>query len=230
MGALMLLTVSSVLGADLLHDITALVPSLSWTDGTRTAGTTARAVKHNQQADLSSGAGAVVRVRLLDAIRTHPVVRSAARPHRFSRLLLSRTDAGGGYGTHIDNPLMGSEADKLRTDLSFTLFLSGPDAYAGGELQIEHPGMVHSYKPDAGDLVLYPASSLHRVTPVTGGSRLVCVGWIQSAVPDPRQREVLMDLDNLRASLQTHLDVQSAELLVLQKTIANLTRMWAQLG
>ena len=226
----MLLTVSSVLTADQLNDIAALAPSLSWADGRRTAGATAGAVKHNQQADLSSGAGAVVRVRLLEAIRTHPVVRSAARPHRFSRLLLSRTQKGGGYGTHVDNPLMGSGPNKLRTDLSFTLFLSGPDAYAGGELQVELPGLVHTFKPQAGDLVLYSASSLHRVAPVTEGTRLVCAGWIQSAVPDARQREVLMDLDNLHASLQARHGAQSAELLVLQKTIANLTRMWAQVG
>jgi PKHD-type hydroxylase len=88
--------------------------------------------------------------------------------------------------------------------------------------------MVHGLKPRAGELVLYPTSGLHRVTAVTRGERLVCVGWIQSLVPDAAQRELLFDLDNLRAALRRHLDPQSAELLTLQKVTANLTRMWAQ--
>ena len=226
----MLLTVSSVVSKELLKDIRALVPTLTWNDGGKTAGATARAVKHNQQADLSTGSGAVVRTRLLEAIRSHPLVRSAARPHRFSRLLVSRTEPGGGYGAHVDNALMGRGNHRIRTDVSFTLFLNGPEDYAGGELEVERPGMLHSLKPQAGDLVLYPSTSLHRVAPVTSGCRLVCVGWIQSVIPDQQQREVLMDLDNVRAALRAQHPVQSAEMLVLQKTIANLTRMWARLG
>ncbi|HCH65106.1 MAG TPA: Fe2+-dependent dioxygenase [Deltaproteobacteria bacterium] len=226
----MLLTVSSVVSKELLNDITALATTLSWTDGTSTAGATARAVKHNLQADLSTGSGAVMRTRLLDAIRSHPLVRSAARPHRFSRLLLSRTEPGGGYGAHVDNALMGRGNQQIRTDISFTLFLSDPESYTGGELEVERPGMVHSLKPQAGDLVMYPATNLHRVAPVTKGSRLVCVGWIQSTIPDQQQREVLMDLENVRVALRSQHSVQSAEMLVLQKTIANLTRMWARLG
>jgi PKHD-type hydroxylase len=226
----MLLTISSVLDSALLKETNALADTLVWEDGSKTAGATAKAVKHNEQASLSAGAGIVVRERLMAAIERHPVVESAARPHRFSRLLLSRTHPGGGYGAHVDNPMMGRGLHRIRTDVSFTLFLSGPDDYAGGELEVERPGMVHALKPQAGDLVLYSTSSLHRVKPVTAGCRQVCVGWIQSLVPDPRQREVLMDLDNLREALKRHHDVQSAELLVLQKTVANLTRMWARVG
>jgi PKHD-type hydroxylase len=89
---------------------------------------------------------------------------------------------------------------------------------------------MHSFKPKAGDLVLYPTSSLHRVAPVTRGCRLACVGWIQSTIPDPARREVLMDLENVRLALKAHHDLQSAEMLVLQKAIANLTRMWVRLS
>jgi PKHD-type hydroxylase len=226
----MLLTVPSVVQSNDLDELVALSQTLSWEDGTRTAGATASAVKHNQQASLYSGGGIVVRERLLKAIQAHPVVQAAARPHRFSRLLLSRTLPGGGYGTHIDNALMGRGDTRIRTDLSFTLFLSGPDDYAGGELEVEQPGMMHSFKPKAGDLVLYPTSSLHRVAPVTRGCRLACVGWIQSTIPDPARREVLMDLENVRLALKAHHDLQSAEMLVLQKAIANLTRMWVRLS
>ena len=226
----MLLTVSSVLQSDQIADLISLSSNLDWEDGRHTAGAIAGAVKRNQQVVLTRGAGAVVREQLLGPIRSHPVVRVAARPHRFSRLLLSRTFSGGGYGTHVDNALMGHGSDCMRTDLSFTLFLSGPQDYDGGELQVERPGMVHSLKPEAGDLVLYPTSSLHRIAPVTGGCRLVCVGWIQSTIPDPSQRELLMDLENLRVALAEKHDHQSAEMLVLQKTIANLVRMWARLG
>ena len=226
----MLITIPSVVDADLIHEVVTLSDTLAWEDGRRTAGATARTVKQNLQARLDAGAGAVIHTRLLAAIEDHPVLRSAARPHRISRLLLSKTHTGGGYGTHVDNPMMGHGTERMRTDLSFTLFLSPPDAYAGGELELEGPGTVHALKANAGDLVLYPTSRLHRVAPVTAGARLACVGWIQSLIPDDRQREILLDLDNLQASLKQHHDSQSAEMLVLQKSIANLTRMWAHLS
>lgn len=224
----MLLTLSQVLSTEDLAELRALAQTLRWESGARTAGATAREVKHNQQARLDAGAGIVVRQRILDVLRASPLLRSAARPRRFSRLLLSRTGPGGGYGTHIDNATMGSGDGLMRTDVSFTLFLSGPEDYEGGELEVERPGVLHQLKPPAGDLVLYPSTSLHRVAPVTAGERLVAVGWIQSLVPDPAQREVLLDLDNLRAALLGSLDAQSAELLTLQKTQANLLRMWAR--
>lgn len=222
------LTLSGVLDPEALADLRALAASLAWADGRSTAGPTARAVKRNEQARLEEGAGAVLRERVLESLRAHPVFAAAARPARFSALLLSRMREGQGYGTHIDNPLMGSGRKRLRADLSFTLFVSPPEAYDGGVLEVEGPGAVHALKPAAGDLVLYPTSGLHRVTPVTRGERLVCVGWVQSLVPDPAQRELLLDLENLRASLRNRLDPQSAELLTLQKVTANLTRMWAR--
>ncbi len=224
------MTLSGVLNSDALVELRALVASLEWEDGATTAGPTARAVKRNAQARLEEGAGAVIRTRILESLRAHPVFTAAARPARFSSLLMSRMRNGDGYGTHIDNPLMGSGRQRLRADLSFTLFLSPPETYDGGILEVEGPGTVHALKPAAGDLILYPTSGLHRVTAVTAGERLVCVGWIQSVVPDAFQRELLLDLENLRASLQKRLEPQSAELLTLQKVMANLMRMWARLG
>ena len=117
----------------------------------------------------------------------------------------------------------------MRADLSLTCFLSAPEDYDGGELEIDLPGMVHSLKPSAGSLVLYPTSAIHRVAPVTRGSRLACVGWIQSLIPDAAQRALLFDLTNLGISLRYQLDAGSPEVLTLEKSISNLLRMWAVL-
>lgn len=224
----MQLTLGGVLSAEDLNQAQMLVSQLSWRDGTETAGETARAVKNNRQADLSSRTGTKLKALLEKAIHTHPVLNAAARPKRFSPLLVSRTEAGGGYGAHIDNALMGRGADRLRTDLSFTLFLSEPGSYEGGDLVIDQAGATQSIKAQAGDLFLYPSTTLHAVAPVTQGVRLACVGWIESAVPDPMEREILYDLENLRATLKGQLSAQSAELLTLSKVYSNLIRRFAR--
>lgn len=223
----MLLTLPNVLSPEELTELRTLAGGLSWRDGSITAGSVARQVKHNEQADLTTAGGRVVRARLQQILEAHPVLRAAARPKRWSTLLLSRTMVGGGYGAHIDNPLMGSGATRMRSDLSFTLMLSDAASFDGGALEVDRPGLVQTLTPEAGELVLYPASSVHRVTPVTRGTRLVCVGWIQSLLPDVRHREVLWDLENLKASLRTQHDPNSPALLTLSKTISNLMRMWA---
>lgn len=224
----MQLTLGGVLNAEELSQAQTLVSQLSWRDGAETAGEIARAVKNNQQADLSSRVGAKLKALLEKAIQSHPVLNAAARPKRFSSLLVSRTENGGGYGAHIDNALMGRGADRLRTDLSFTLFLTDPDRYEGGELIIDQTGATQTIKAQAGDLFLYPSTTLHAVTPVTQGTRLVCVGWIESLVPDAMEREILYDLDNLRASLKGQMSAQSAELLTLSKVYSNLIRRFTR--
>jgi len=223
-----LLTISGVLDAGALATALELVPSLAWKDGAETAGAAARAVKRNEQADLSSRSGAALRSQLTAAIEAHPVVRAAAQPRRYSDLLLSRTQAGGGYGLHVDNPFMGAAGARLRTDISFTLFLSEPGTYEGGELEIETAGFTQSVKLPAGDLVLYPSTSLHRVADVRSGTRLVCVGWIESLVPDAGERELLFDLENLKATLAQSHAAQSPAMLTLSKTISNLLRKFSR--
>lgn len=222
----MILTITGVLDADELADICQRAAGLAWRDGAVTAGATARQVKRNRQADLSSREGARLQAQLEGAIRRHPVMRAAAQPRHYSKLILSRTEPGGGYGLHVDNAVMGEGEGVLRTDLSFTLFLSGPDTYDGGELVVEEAGATRQFKPEAGSLVLYPSTSLHRVAEVTSGERLVCVGWIESRIRDPQAREILFDLQNLRVSLAKQHDDQSPEMLVLQKSISNLMRLW----
>ncbi len=224
----MLITISQVLSSDEIAGLREQALGLRWRDGAETAGGAARRVKRNEQADLSSRAGAKIRDLLTERISGHPVLLAAARPKRLSRPLLSRTGEGGGYGLHVDNALMGQGDNTIRSDLSYTLFLSGPEDYEGGELVIEHPGATQALKPPAGDLVLYPSTSLHRVNQVRGGVRLAAVGWIQSRIRDGAQRELLFDLENLRAELARAHAADSAEMLTLSKTLSNLMRMWAE--
>ncbi len=220
----MLISISEVLNSHQRVLLEGMLGELIWKDGTATAGRVARQVKRNQQADLSKSIGPKVEQILFDAISTHPVLRAAAQPKRFSSIVVSKTGVSGGYGLHVDNAFMGEGDDALRTDLSFTLFLSSPETYDGGELVIEHAGQIQSLKPSEGDLVLYPSSSLHQVAEVTSGERLVCVGWIESRVRRADDRETLFDLINLKAELSGRLEDQSAEMLTLSKVIANLKR------
>jgi len=208
-----------------IHDRIAL---LEWRDGRETAGAVAREVKRNEQAALDSTPGRSLQDEITRILAEHPVVRAAAQPRRFSPLLISRTADGGHYGAHVDNALMGRGDRRIRTDMSFTLWLTPPDSYEGGELVIHAAGMTQEVKGEAGHLVLYPSGALHEVKPVTKGTRIVCVGWIESLIADAPRREMLFDLENLRAALRQQLPAQSAELLTLDKTIANLLRMWAQ--
>lgn len=223
----MFLTIASVLSPRDLARIRKKADALDWVDGTRTAGGRARTVKHNQQANLRSVPGEALHVFMMQAVSNHPVLNAAAQPARFSRLMLSRTGPGDYYGRHVDNARVGSGEDRVRTDMSFTLFLSDPESYDGGELVVESQGGAHAAKPAAGDLVLYPSGDIHEVRPVTRGERLACVGWIECAVRDPQAREALFELENLRAALAAKLPADNPEHLVLDKVIANLVRRWS---
>lgn len=223
----MILVINAIPDADDLAALAERIALLDWRDGRETAGAIAREVKRNEQAAMNSVAGRAVQDELARIVGDHPVVRAAAQPRRFSPVIVSRTGEGGRYGLHVDNALMGHGARRLRTDLSFTLFLTPPADYDGGELAIHTAGVTQVVKGEPGQMVLYPSGSLHEVRPVTRGQRIVCVGWIESMVPDAARREMLFDLENLRTTLRGQLASQSAELLTLDKTIAGLLRMWA---
>lgn len=223
----MFLTIANLLNARDLARIQKKAEALNWVDGALTAGGRARAVKRNLQASLRSVQGEALHAFLLQVITAHPVLCGAARPHRVSRLMLSRTGKGGFYGRHVDSARVGAGDERVRTDVSFTLFLSAPDTYDGGELVVETQGGRPAAKPAAGDLVLYPSGDIHEVRPVTRGERLACIGWIESAVRDPHAREALFELENLRASLAGKLAPDDPEHLVLDKVISNLLRRWS---
>ena len=224
----MILSINVIEDAGMLGSLQDRLGRLEWRDGRATAGKVAREVKHNEQAIMSDAAGKAMQQVLMPLIADNAVLKAAARPRRISQLMISKTRDGGHYGAHIDNAIMGTGDTRIRTDISFTLFLSQPDAYEGGELVIHSSGMTQSIKGEAGHLVLYPSSSIHEVTPVISGERIVCVGWIESFIPDPTQRELLFDMENLRVSLRQSMSSNAPELLTLDKSIANLLRMWSR--
>ncbi len=209
------------------QDVLAMQQALAtapFRDGRATAGAAAEQVKHNEQA---RGDDAAVidlgrRVRLM--LEAHPTVRTLVRPARWSSLIFSRYGPGQQYGLHADNAAMVDTGGwPLRTDVSFTLFLSDPQTYDGGALLLRDLAGDREFRPAAGHAVFYPTSQLHRVTPVTRGVRLACVGWVQSVIRRADQRELLFDLEQVRRASGGE---ESA--LLLDKTIGNLLRMWGE--
>ncbi len=218
-----MIVVEEVLSAAEVQAIREALAGAAFGDGRATAGQAAGRVKRNQQARgddpgvLASGR----RVRL--ALEAHRVVRALVRPVRWSSLIFSRYGQGEEYGLHADNAgMVDTDGWPMRTDVSFTIFLSDPDSYEGGELFIEDAVGGRAFRPPAGSAVLYPTGLLHRVTPVTAGERLACVGWVQSQVRRPDQREILFDLEGLRTGANDEAS------LILDKTIGNLLRMWGE--
>lgn len=189
--------------------------------GAATAGWHARAVKRNEQSAGPAAAKAATAVH--DALSTNPVFKAAARPKQLVGLLVSRYGVGMEYGLHVDDALMRG----IRTDLSFTMFLSGPESYEGGELMIDGNDGSSAIKLPAGSAVVYPTTSLHRVAQVTAGERLVVVGWVRSFIRSGEQREILFDLDQSVAQLR---EANAARPILdrILKSRANLMRMWAE--
>lgn len=202
--------------ADLLADASLFV------DGRTTAGRSAKKVKSNLQAQPAAvetkGAVAMVEKALL----AHPVFKAAAQPEQFARILFSRYEPGMHYGAHVDDPVIAG----VRTDLSFTLFISEPDTYQGGELVLQKHDGDESIKLGAGSLVLYPSTTVHHVTEVTEGYRLAAVGWVQSRVRSAEQREILFDLHNTLANLPDIPENESTRLSLLKRNITLCAVGW----
>lgn len=193
-------------------------------DGRNTAGAGAGRVKSNEQARPDDPGVIALGRRVRLAMEANSVVRTLVRPVRWSPFMFSRYGPGQQYGLHADNPVMYDfDGRPLRTDVSFTLFLSDPETYEGGALLVQDLSGDREHRPKAGSVVLYPTGQLHTVTPVTSGLRLACVGWVQSLVRRPDQRELLFDLERARDGV--HSDEAS---LLIDKTLGNLLRMWSE--
>jgi len=198
----------------------------AWVDGRATAGYQGAPVKHNQQLAEGSAAARELGDMVLALLECHPLFISAVLPNQVYPPLFNRYSAGMTFGNHVDGAvrLLGNGA-KLRTDVSATLFLSNPDDYDGGELKIEDNFGTHQVKLAAGDMIVYPASSLHRVEPVTRGTRLASFFWIQSLVRDDTQRHILFDMDSAIQRLNaTQADESARRTLV--GCYHNLLRNW----
>jgi PKHD-type hydroxylase len=201
----------------------------SWVDGRTSAGWQGAPVKRNRQIDERSAVAARAGALILSALETNPTFISAALPNRVYPPMFNRYGEGMTFGAHVDggvrlDPLTGL---KLRTDLSATLFLSEPEDYDGGELEVADTYGVHAVKLNAGDLILYPASSLHQVTPVTRGERLASFFWIQSLVREDARRALLYEMDGAIQALN-RAEADEAARRTLVGCYHNLLREWSE--
>lgn len=226
----MLMVIENVLDKATVRAFRARLDGAGWSDGQATAGALATRVKRNQQLPDAAPEAQALGQHILGVLGRHPRFLSAALPDRIHPPRFNRYAGGGHYGTHVDAaimPLPGS-TQLLRSDLSVTLFLCEPEEYDGGELTIETTFGAQQVKLAAGDLVLYPSSSLHRVQPVTRGARICSFFWLQSMVRDAGERELLYDLDQSVQSLMASADqAASAQALSLSAIYHNLLRRWA---
>ncbi|MBC7668256.1 MAG: Fe2+-dependent dioxygenase [Gemmatimonadaceae bacterium] len=226
----MMLQIPDVLTSDQVAHCRAVLDAAAWIDGNATSGFQAAMAKNNQQLPQDGAAAREIGAIIVQALERHPLFVSAALPRTILSPMFNRYGEGMGFGDHIDNavrrdPVTGQ---RLRTDLSATLFLSDPDGYDGGELVVEDAYGSHMVKLPAGGLILYPASSLHRVTTVTRRVRTASFFWIQSLVRDDAKRGLLLDMDVAIQRLSGAVGATDLAVLSLTGTYHNLLRMWAE--
>lgn len=225
----MMLTIPQLLGADQLLQCRQALLQAEWTDGRGTAGHQAARAKHNLQLPQDSPVAGQIGGLIVEALGRNPAFVSGALPLKVLPPRFNRYESGGHYANHIDSAILsvGNSGHRIRSDISATLFFSEPADYDGGELIVEDSYGSHSVKLPAGHLVLYPSSSLHRVTPVTRGTRLAAFFWVQSLVREDSQRRLLLDLDRAIQSLTPAQPTHPA-LSQLTGVYHNLLRRWSQ--
>lgn len=211
-------TVPRILSAEQVVQLRARLERGSWVDGRATAGAEAARIKRNLQLELGSPLYAELSEQVKQALTKSETFKQLTLPRRVSQFLFSRYDAGMEYGPHTDDALRASEL--LRTDIAVTLFLSDLESYEGGALVVEN----EQVRLAAGDAVVYPASTIHRVSRVTRGTRLAVVFWVQSLVRDAAKREILFTLNDVQRRLENPLLS-----LPLSRVHQNLQRMWLEL-
>lgn len=225
----MMIAVPDLLPAAEVAKVRAIVDPAEWADGNVTSGPQAALAKDNEQLPEESQAAREAGRIILDALGRSPLFVAAALPLKIFPPLFNRYSGGQGFGTHIDNAVRiqrGSEF-RIRSDLSATLFLADPDSYEGGELLVEDRLGAQKVKLPAGHLLLYPASSLHRVEPVTKGARVASFFWIQSMVRDDGARTLLFDLDSSIQAIAAERGQGDREVIRLTGIYHNLLRRWA---
>ena len=226
----MMLQIPEVLSKDQVRGLRALVDGGEWIDGNVTSGAQSALAKRNFQLSETAPEAGKARTLVLEALERNLLFIAAALPHKVFPPLFNRYEGGGTFGAHIDNAVRRNRAGdlKVRTDLSATLFLSEPEDYDGGELIVEDTYGEHKVKLPAGDLILYPASSLHRVEPVTSGARVASFFWIQSMVRDDARRALLFQMDIAIQLLGREVGQGHAQIVTLTGAYHNLLRQWAE--
>ncbi len=228
----MLVIVPDILTPAELDQIRKGVAASEFVDGRATSGPRAAAIKRNLETDVRSEGQKELQELVLRALMRNSTFVAVVAPKRILPVRFNLYKAGMLYGDHVDNAIMGGspgEPDAVRVDMSFTLFISPPESYDGGELVIKSGYGRHPFKLPAGQLVTYPTYYLHEVTPVTRGERVVAVSWMQSMIRDPLKRELLLDLAILGQSLTApEKNPARGDLDLLDRVRKNLLRMWAE--
>jgi PKHD-type hydroxylase len=226
----MLVTIPDVLTPEQVASARDELARAEWSDGRVTAGHQSSRVKSNLQLREDHPVARAVGDVILAALQRNPLFISAALPSRIFPPLFNQYQGGHSFGSHVDNAIrqIGGTAYRIRTDLSATLFLSQPDEYDGGELAVEDTYGVHTVKLPAGQMVLYPSTSLHHVRPVTRGARISSFFWIQSLVRDDGARTLLFDLDSAIQRLSADTPDHPAT-VQLTGVYHNLVRRWAEI-
>lgn len=223
----MLLRIPSVLDRNELCVVRDVLARAPFVDGKLSAGMAAGRVKNNQELDRQSAEIEALNNLVMGNLVRHAEYRAGAFALRIAAPYYARYRPGMHYGDHTDDPIMGEGGAVYRCDVAITIFLSAPDEYDGGELVVRTPFGESEVKLPAGDAVLYPASSLHRVRDVTRGERLVAVTWLQSAVRDPAKRELLYELNQARETLLRNAP-DAPETALVNRSFVNLVRMWSE--
>ncbi len=226
----MLTVIKQLLSADEVGQFRRHLDAAPWQDGLKTAGSLAKSVKQNQQLEETSDLAISLGNHILRKLAVHDGFTAFALPSKIYPPRFNRYAGGGTYGMHVDRALMpvaGSPVT-VRGDLSATLFLSPPEDYEGGVLEIEAPTGKQTVKLPAGDMVLYPSGALHRVTPVTRGARIASFFWVESFVSDPGRRALLFDLDQAIQGVTPLMQADDPNLLKLTAVYHNLLRGWSR--
>ena len=223
----MLVHIKHILGEAELEKIQELLNKAEFRDGHLSAGMVAKQVKNNQEVSDENIISSLNNIVMNNVVR-HPTYQQAALPHRVAAPFYARYESGMEYGEHIDDPIMGAVNERYRSDLAMTIFLNSPDEYDGGELIIKSSFGEQSIKYNAGDAVLYPSTTHHRVSKVTSGKRYVAVTWIQSLIRDNEQRDLLYQLNKTREKMLRN-DPTSEDTKRIDNTYVNLIRMWSDI-
>jgi PKHD-type hydroxylase len=226
----MLICVPDVFSKAEVAEFRGVMEDSVWEDGRSTAGAQSAMVKNNEQLPPNGEVSRRLGERVIKALAANPLFISAAIPRHIFPPLFNRYGVGQHFGIHVDNAVRGDHLTgmRIRTDLSVTLFFSEPDEYDGGELVVEDYYGSHEVKLPAGHLVLYPATSLHTVTPITRGARLASFFWLQSMIRDTHARSMIFDLDNAIGALVERLGRNDSEVVKLTGLYHNLIRYWAE--
>jgi PKHD-type hydroxylase len=225
----MMVQIPEVLSRQQVEEIRRLIDDAEWVDGNATSGAQAALAKRNRQLPEEGRAAKEAGAIILDALGKNPLFVAAALPAKVWPPMFNRYAGGETFGVHVDNAVRvrAGGAERLRSDLSATLFLCDPDTYEGGELTVEDTYGAHEVKLAAGDMILYPASSLHHVRPVTAGERIASFFWIQSMIRDDTQRRLLFEMDLAVQRAAAELGQGHQAVVALTGTYHNLLRMWA---